>query len=65
MSAPGVAGSPVLQSEKRIAVLWDRRVLVKLNARHTAGNMQKKGRGGGGESISIVFGLQQLSDDCH
>lgn len=29
------------------------------------GNMGKKGHGGAGESISIVFCLQGLSDDFH
>jgi len=64
-SAPGVAGSPTLQPEKRIAVPWYRRVLGKLNARHTTGNVEEKGRGVAGGSIAIVFCLQGLSDDFH
>lgn len=55
----------MLQSEKGVAVSRYRRVLGKLNARHTTGNMEKKGHGVVGESISIVFCLQGLSNDFH
>lgn len=48
-----------------IAAPWDRRGLGRLSARLTTGNTGKKGHGGAGESISIVFCLQGLSDDFH
>lgn len=41
----------MLQSGRRIAVPWYRRVLGNLNARHTTGNMETKGHGGVGKHI--------------